>query len=51
MFEEYDEQVIRENPNLEFGDGKCPGFNYIISSDHQCPSNCKYHEEIGLCED
>jgi len=47
-FEEYDEQKVEENPNLTFGDGECPGFNYIISCDQQCPPNCKFYEELKV---
>ena len=45
MFEQYSEIIVREYTNLSFGDGECPKFNYIIQSNMECPSDCKFYKE------
>ena len=45
-FEEYNEDRTMKDDNLIFGDGKCPGVNYIINEDFTCPKDCKFYEEL-----
>lgn len=45
-FTHYDGLEIRRNPNLEEGNGECPGYNYVINGNNECPLDCKFYEEV-----
>ena len=45
-FMEFSEYQIRENPNLTFGNGKCPEVAHVIDGDYDCPKDCKSYREL-----
>ena len=45
-FEEFDEFKVGENPNLMFGDGRCPEHSAIFNGELTCPVDCKSYVEV-----
>ena len=45
-FTHCDDFEIRRNPNLESGDGECPGYDYVINRKNECPPDCKFYEGV-----
>jgi hypothetical protein len=45
-FKEFWEDEVRNNPNLVFGDGICPGYSYVIDGQTKCNPNCEKYEVL-----